>query len=248
MIKFIVYFIRITAIAIVTLLFASCGGTFFNGIKGNGIVQTEKRTPKEKFTKISVSRGIEVLVEQADVVSIEVEADGNLVKHITTQVENGTLMVSSDENIYSATAEKVHVKMPVVEGLEATSGSQLKTSGTLKSALNSTEIHLETTSGAEIEADLEYDVIYAESTSGSSMKLSGKTLKVRTASTSGAEIHAEDLLANEVTAEASSGSATEVHPILNFIAKANSGASIDYAGSPKNISKEESSGGSISSF
>jgi hypothetical protein len=32
-----------------------------------------------------------------------------------------------------------------------------------------------------------------------------------------------------------------------LVAKASSGASIDYSGAPKNISKEETSGGSVSS-
>jgi hypothetical protein len=37
-----------------------------------------------------------------------------------------------------------------------------------------------------------------------------------------------------------------VHPLVSLNAKASSGASIDYDGAPKNISKEETSGGSVS--
>jgi len=247
MVKVIVFCTKFIVTVMLALLFASCGSNVFNGIKGNGNVQTEKRTITEKFTKISVNRGIEVIVEQSETVAVEVEADQNLLSHITTKVENGTLVISSDENIYSADSETVRVKMPVVEGLETTSGSNIKSNGTLKSVASATEIRVSSSSGSEIEATLEFDSINAESTSGSTITLSGKSLKLRTATSSGSHIDAESLLSNEVTAEATSGSSTDVHPLVNLVAKSSSGSSIDYTGTPKNISKEETSGGSVSS-
>lgn len=247
MVKVIVVCTKFIVTILVTMLFASCGNNVFNGIKGNGNVTTEKRNITQKFTKISVNRGIEVVLEQSDAVSVEVEADQNLLSHITTKVENGTLVISSDENIYSAEAETVYVKMPVIEGLESTSGSNIKTKGTLKSSATATDMRIVSNSGSEINVSLEFDNINAESTSGSNITLSGKALKIRTASSSGSEINAENLLANEVTSEASSGSSAAVHPLVNLVAKASSGASVNYSGAPKNISKEETSGGSVSS-
>jgi hypothetical protein len=246
MVKVIVFCIKFIITILISLVFASCGSNVFNGIKGNGNVQKETRNISEKFTKVSVNRGIEVVVEQSEAVVVEVQADQNLLSHITTKVENGTLVVTSDENIYSAEVEIVHVKMPVIEGLETTSGSNIKTNGVLKSTLDVTEIRVSSSSGSEIEANLEFDSINAASSSGSNINLSGKALKIRTTSSSGAEINADSLLANEVTAESTSGSSTEVHAAVKLVAKASSGASIDYSGSPKNISKEETSGGSIS--
>jgi hypothetical protein len=247
MVKVIVFCTKFIVSVLVALLFASCGSNVFNGIKGNGNVQTEKRNIAEKFTKISVNRGIEVVVEQSDAVMVEVEADQNLLSHITTKVENGTLVVSSDENIYSAEVEIVHVKMPIIDGLESTSGSNIKSKGVLKSASDATNIRVASSSGSEIEANLEFDSINAESTSGSTITLSGKALKIRTATSSGSNINAQSLIANEVNAEATSGSSNDVHAAVKLVAKASSGASIDYSGTPKNISKEETSGGSVSS-
>jgi hypothetical protein len=178
---------------------------------------------------------------------VEVEADQNLLSHITTKVENGTLVVSSDENIYNAEVETVHIKMPIIGGLETTGGSNIKSKGVLKSASDVTNIRVASSSGSEIEANLEFDSINAESTSGSTITLSGKALKIRTATSSGSTINAQSLIANEVNAEATSGSSNDVHAAVKLVAKASSGASIDYSGAPKNISKEETSGGSVSS-
>lgn len=242
MVKVIIFCTKVIIAAAVALLFSSCGNGIFNGIKGTGNVQKEMRSISGKFTKISVSRGIEVSVEQGNDVFVEVEADQNLLKHITTKVENGTLMVSSDENIYSAEAEIVHVKVPVIDGLETTSGSNIKSKSTLKG----TNITIKSSSGSEIQSTLEYDAISGESTSGSSINLSGKALKSNLVSSSGSTIDASELLSNEVIAEATSGSSTEVHPLLSLKGKASSGASISYEGNPKTVSKEETSGGSVS--
>lgn len=242
MIKFIILCTKAIIVAIVALLFSSCNQVF-NGIKGNGNVQTEKRNITEKFTKISVSRGLDVIVEQSDVVFVEVEADENLLKHITTKVVNGTLEISSDENIYNAEAETVRVKMPMLESVETTSGSTLNSKG----VLTGSDLAVKASSGSEIEVSTEYDNISSESTSGSNITLSGKALKFKAASSSGSEIDADGLLANDVNAQATSGSSVGAHPLVSLNAKASSGASVDYSGHPKTIEKEETSGGSVSS-
>lgn len=242
MIKFIVLCTKVILAAVIAILFASCNQVF-DGIKGNGDVQTEKRVISEKFTKVAVSRGLEVIIEQGNEVSVQVEADQNLLSHITTEVVNGTLEISSDKNIYSAESEIVRVKMPIIEGFESTSGSNLRSNSVLK-GLN---LSLKSSSGSEINVEAEFDAISSESTSGSIISLTGKTLKYTSATSSGSETEAQNLLANEVNAQATSGSSTSVNSLVSLKAKASSGASIDYVGKPKKIFKEETSGGSLSS-
>ena len=242
MIRFVIFCTKAILIVLTALLFASCGNTIFDGIKGNGNVQTEKRTITEKFTKIEVSRGLEIILEQGDQVEIEIEADQNLVKHITTKVENGTLLVSSDENIYSSEKETVKIKMPIIDGLSSNSGSNIKSKNTLKGTL----ISVRASSGSEVQADLEFDTINLEASSGSDITIAGKALKSKANASSGSQINADDLLANEIIAEATSGSSIEIHPLLKLAAKASSGGSIDYTGTPKVVTKEENSGGDVS--
>ncbi len=245
MIKFVIMCTKAIIAVIIAVLFASChikDIDLGSGIDGSGNVITEKRTINESFTKIEVKSGIEVVVEQDNDVAIEIEADDNIIKHITTKVENGVLVVSTDESIDFAESMTVKVKMPTIKGLEATSGSNIKTNATLKG----TSIAVKSSSGSEIEVTLEYDTVTTESSSGSEQTLTGKTLKLTTASSSGSEINADNLIANEIISESSSGSSTTVHPLVNLNAKASSGSSINYKGTPKNITKEETSGGDVS--
>lgn len=245
MVKFVVFCTKVIAATIAAALFSSCHVRdieFGSGIDGNGNVTTQKRSVEGNFTKVDVSRGLNVTLEQADTYFVEVEADDNLQEHITAKVENGTLFITSDENIDEATAKNIRIKLPSLTALETTSGSSVST----KNTFSGTDISVKTSSGSEADLSLEYDAIKCESTSGSTLDVKGKALKLTTHSSSGSEIDAKGLLVNDVVSESSSGSSTDVHPLVSLNAKASSGSSIDYDGSPKTVSKEESSGGSVS--
>lgn len=237
MIKFIVFCTKLIIVTIVALLFSSCR----NEIEGNGDIIKEKRKITENFTKIEVSHGLEVLVEQSNDISVEVEADSNLQQYITTSVRNGILFISTNESI-STNTNVVIVKLPVIEGLETNGGSELKTSNTIKG----TAINLKSSSGSELTTNLEYENIVLETTSGSTSKLAGKALKFTAHSSSGSEIDAKSLEANDVVAESTSGSSCEVTAQVSLKAKASSGSSVDYSGIVKTVTKEETSGGSVS--
>lgn len=231
-------------ILLLTLSITSCNGNLnlIDGIEGSGNVITEKRNIESPFTKIQASTGVEVVLEQGAPSEIEVEVDDNLMKYIVTKVENGTLIVKIDGNINTMENAIIRVKTKTIEGLESSSGASIKTIN----KLSGTSLTLKTSSGSTIQADLEYEKVSCESTSGSEIKVSGKALALETKSSSGSEIEAQELAANEILAQSTSGSSTTVNPIVLLIAKASSGSSIDYVKEPKKVVKEETSGGSVS--
>lgn len=230
------------ALALIALLLSSCNANinFGNGIEGNGKVSTQTRKTGS-FTKIDANSGLNVIIEQADTFIVEVETDQNLQAHIITKVENETLVITTDESI-NATICNIRVKLPSLIDLETSSGASVKTIG----VLTGTDINVRSSSGSESNLNLEFDKITCKATSGSTLSVRGKALRFTTNSSSGSSIQARELLANDVFSESSSGSSTEVHPILSLNGKASSGSSINYLGSPKTIVKEESSGGSVS--
>jgi hypothetical protein len=223
--------------------FTSCNfnANFGNGIDGSGNVITEKRNINQQFTKISASTGVNVILEQGSPAEVEVETDDNLIDYVITEVENGTLIIKIEGNINMMTTVNIRVKTETISSLESSSGSSISS----KNSLSGSSIALKSSSGSEIEVDLEYETVSCESTSGSDIKASGKALHLETKSSSGSEIDAKNLAANEVYAQSTSGSSTTVKPIVKLDAKASSGSSIDYVQEPKNISKEETSGGSV---
>lgn len=244
MIKIITIITKFIVAAIMALLFSSCNPSFNfgNGIEGSGNVTTESRSTNEDFTSIEVSQGIKVNIEQANTKSITVEADDNLQEHIITKIENGVLKIESDKSYNASETPIVNVKMPIVNGLSASSGSEINSSKTLVS----NNISTKSSSGSRINIEVEADEITLESSSGSNIEARGKALKLETSASSGSSIDAKDLMSNEVNAQTTSGSSTSVYPILKLNAKASSGSSINYHKVPKTIVIEESSGGSVS--
>jgi hypothetical protein len=244
MIKTIIFFTKVAIVTLVALTMTSCkyAADFGDGIKGSGNITTENRTINEDFKKIVVNDGIEVVVEQSNSKSLVVKADDNLLKHITTKVENGILKITSDESYNSTESPIVIVQMPIINGLEASAGSKITSKNTLITSL----IAVKSSSGSEINLSIEADDISVESTSGSSIEVRGKALKLETSSSSGSDIDAQKLMANQVDAQATSGSSTDVSPIVSLKGKASSGSSINYYKIPKTLNKEETSGGSVS--
>ncbi|MES2574881.1 MAG: head GIN domain-containing protein [Bacteroidota bacterium] len=237
MIKIITLITKFIVATLIALFFSSCG----SGIKGSGTITTENRIVTEDFKNIEVSNGIEVIIEQSDNKSITVEADDNLQEHIITKIENGVLKIKSDENYNSTETPIVNVKTPVIRGLKANSGSEI----TSQNVLVTENMNVKSDSGSKISIDVEADFIKIESASGSKIEVSGKALKSETSSTSGSKINAENLMTNEVIAKAESGSKTSIYPIVKLEAKASSGGNISYHKTPKSVSKEENSGGSV---
>lgn len=244
MIKIITMITKFIIVTLTALLFASCNfSANMKSIRGNGHVTTEKRIVQGDFKSVEVSNAIDLVIEQSDKTEIIVEADDNLQKEISTKVENGVLVISCDYNSFiNIKSKKVTVKMPIIDKLEASSSSTIQSINTLKGE----NISLEASSAGSISVNLEADSVICEASSGSTITVSGKALKLETTSSSGSDIDAKSLLANDIIANSSSGSSISVHPLVSLNAKASSGSDINYDVVPKKITKEESSGASIS--
>jgi len=243
MIKVITLITKFIIIALTALLFGSCNHFWgMNSITGSGNVTTEKRTVNGDFKSVEVSNAIDLVIEQSDNVEITVEADDNLQDKITTTVENGVLVIACEVNNFnSIKSKKVTVKMPVIDGLEASSAASINSKNTLKGD----HISISTSSASSVNLAIEFETIQSESSSASKITIAGKAINLETSASSGSVIDAKKLLANDVNAHSSSGGSISVHPIVTLTAKASSGGTINYNTVPKSIKKESNSGGSI---
>mgnify|MGYP006144834329 CR=1 FL=1 len=238
MVKVIIHITKVVVAAILTLLCVSCG---FERVNGSGNVVTQNRNITEEFTAVAASSGIDVVIEQGNERAVIVEADDNLQEHIKTDVRGKELKVSSDVSIGRSGSKKVIVKLPVIESIEASSGSSVKSRNTLKNS----SMALSTSSGSSMEVIISSKDATCKSSSGSGLTVSGKADKLKTDSSSGSTINAKELNANNVTAEASSGSTTYINPVKSLSAKASSGSTVKYMRTPDKLDKKVSSGGSV---
>ncbi|MDR6843816.1 head GIN domain-containing protein [Flavobacterium granuli] len=244
MIKVITLITKFIVITLMALFFGSCNQIGnINAITGSGHVTIENRTVTGDFKSVEVSNALDLVIEQSDKTEIIVEADDNLQKEITTKVENGVLVISCKfGNFNNISSKKITVKMPVIEGIEASSASTVNSNTTLKGS----NLTLESSSAANVNLTVEYETVQLTGSSASNQIINGKALQLEASTSSASVINTTDLLANDVVASSSSGGSIKVHPIVSLKAEASSGGNITYNGTPKSIQKEESSGGSIS--
>lgn len=230
--------------AILSFILMSCqfSGNFSFGVKGNGNVIKKDRTISENFNKITVSRGLDVYLTQNGNNSIQVEADENLHEIIITEVEDNTLKIYADNNIASSKSQKVFVDFKDIQEIVSTSGSDVYSNGLIKADI----LKFKTTSGSDMELQIDVDVVDCVATSGSDLRLSGTTNKIFAVATSGSDIKARDLIAKNGEAKATSGADIILNTSEELYAKASSGGDIKYYGNPEKITTKGGVSGSVS--
>ncbi len=230
-------------ISAVLFLFISTTSCMFDGVKGNGDVITKNRKISNDFTRIKVSRGLEVYITKSSSVSLVVEADENLHDLIKTEIKNGTLIITSEKNIWQARSKKIHLSVENLNEILVSSGAEVYSENTL----SYDDMKVSVSSGSEAKLHLNVNNLICKSSSGADIKLTGKTIDFDVSASSGSDILAYNLETENCTANASSGSDIKIYVTGTFVGTATSGADIRYKGNPKVVQKNSSSGGSIKS-
>ena len=235
---------RITIALILALIMSSCAFdvNFGAGKRGNGEVVKEKREVSEDFTVVSASEGLDVFVSQGSDYEISVEADENIIDLIGTDIRDGKLKVHAIENIGRAT-KKIYVTLPEVTGLYASSGSDLVSQGVIEAD----KIKLDSSSGADINVELDADEVDANSSSGSDIRINGQANLLYADASSGSDIRAKEFLVKTCNASASSGADISVNVSESLTADASSGADISYTGEA-NVQTKKSVSGSVHKY
>lgn len=235
--------VRIVVTSILSIIMLSCDFSLNigTGIDGNKKVVTQDRNISNNFESIKVSQGLDLYITQSNDVSLSVEADENLHNIIMTDVENGTLLIYTTENIRRAASKKINLSIDNISAIKATSGSDVFSTNTIKT--NSLELNC--TSGADITLDVKTETLNCYSTSGSDIRISGTTKSLFAEATSGSDIKASDLIAETSKVKATSGADISVNTSKELTARATSGGDIRYSGNPEKVDKSDNSAGSV---
>jgi hypothetical protein len=223
----------------ILFIFSSC---VFMGpsIKGNGNVVEQTRNVKD-FSKIDVSRGMNVYISQGEFTKVVVKADENLLDAIETKTDGDILIIRATENIRNATSKKVFVTVPNLEEIEASSGSNIYS----ETKLVFKELEVSTSSGCNVKLEIDSEKTEFSASSGSNINLSGSANSFNAKASSGSNIKAEGLTVEACEAKASSGSNIWITAKTDFSGDVSSGANIFVYGNPKNSNIEKSSGGNV---
>ena len=221
-------------------LLSSCGIDILKQAKGNGFVTTEERE-LPLFDGIKSSVGLDIIIKEGNSNTVIVEADENLHELISTEVEDGILMIKSSLFISKATSKKVIIFNNKLNYIKTTSGSNLKSNCIILSE----EITVEATSGSFINVSIEAISTETRASSGANIRVEGITKNHASSAASGSKINSYLFKSKNTLVKASSGAEINIFASKKLEAKATSGGDIDYKGSPENIIVKSSSGGHI---
>lgn len=235
-------------------------------ISSSGVTQARN---VGKFTGVSVSSGIKVNFTQGNNQSVIVDTDQNLQQYVTTEVENGILVIAvKNKENRNLNFKKllVTIEAPRLSSVKVSSGSLFTTLNTIRendfdsqissganlnadlNIANSIKVDISSGSSARIEAKAKN--IQVEGSSGSMATLVGNAEKITIDLSSAAACNAQDLMAKNGDIEASSGATVKVFTTETLTASATSGASIRYKGNPQILdgARKSSSGGTVKPF
>ncbi|OFY35250.1 MAG: hypothetical protein A2275_07520 [Bacteroidetes bacterium RIFOXYA12_FULL_35_11] len=209
-------------------------------IEGSGKVITENRDLKG-FKGIKASSGLMVYISQGDTEKVEIKADDNIVKLIKTEVKGDMLYITCEKNLKNTKSRNIYITAKEINSIEGSAGVEIKTTNQIKSKA----ISLSSSSGASVIVEIESAAAKCKTSSGATLIVSGKTIASFIQSSSGSSFNGFELECETSDAEASSGSTINIFANKAITAKASSGASVLYKGSPDAVTKKASSGGSI---
>lgn len=211
----------------------------------SGQNSTQERRPGS-FSGINVCCGIEVNITDNRSSGIKLEGNPEVLDAVKTEVKNGVLNITFDNNKRRKLNDKnikVKVDVPVYNynKLEASSGGFIKG----QTELSCKKIKLGASSGGQISVKLNSDEIACSVSSGAGVTVSGNSLSATLSASSGGSINMSKMEAGKVSASASSAGGITVCAKDEIKANASSGGSINYYGNPVVNSVSSSSGGSI---
>ncbi len=119
--------ILIPVFVLMAFFFGACGFTINLPIEqGSGHVVTESRSVSG-FDRVVLSGIGDVTITQGEVESLEIQAEDNVIPHIQTVVQDGTLQISFDRKAIVPTKSiKFNLTMPTVHGLETKGVSNIQ--------------------------------------------------------------------------------------------------------------------------
>lgn len=155
---------------------------------------------------------------------------------------------------------KVIVSGPSLQTFKASSSANIKiqntnatnnvaievsSSGSVSGKFNCDKIDVDASSSGDFEGDIDAKMVAVESSSSADVHLSGKTEKLKVKSSSSSSCNADKLTADDVVATASSSADINLYVMKSLDAKASSSADINYKGNPSQVTKDQSSSGSV---
>ena len=221
------------------------GPDFGGGVTGSGKIESQTREVQD-FLAVSINYPAEVIIQQGKVESVKLEADDNLLPQLSTEVDNGTLLIENRENSWSRRVnptERVKITITVkdLHEIEFSSAGNVQVNG-----LKTDELSLHLNGVGEMTLnDLEVQKLESRLSGAGNIEANGlaNELEIRISGVGGFD--APKLESQVATVRISGAGSATVNVVDDLTARVSGAGSINYYGSPT-LHEDVSGAGSVS--
>ena len=194
------------------------------------------------FDAIHASGNVEILLQQDNTESIDVQANGISKSQVIAEVQGGILKIRIKNVIYNRKkSAKVFVHYRELREIKAQAGARVYS----KTAISSDKLDLRASSGAHIAFEVWADVVEARAAEGAEIELTGETTSLSAIAATGGLFFGDGLKAQNVYAKSHTGGEVEVNAYKRIEATAGTGGNISYRGNPADKQISTNLGGTV---
>jgi hypothetical protein len=218
---------------------------FGGGVSGSGKIESQTREVQD-FLGVSINYPAEVLIQQGKVESVKLEADDNLLPQLSTEVDDGILVIENKEDVWSKRVnptERVKITITVkdLKQIEFSSAGNVTVEG-----LKTDELGLHLNGVGEMTLnDLNVRQLEARLSGAGNIEANGtaQELDIRISGVGGFD--APKLESQVATVRISGAGSATVNVVDDLTARVSGAGSISYYGSPT-LHEDVSGAGSVS--
>jgi predicted small secreted protein len=215
--------ILIAILALITVLFTSCGTT----IKGDGNV-IKKEYEVDQFENIKISGGYEVILRQDSKSEIVISTDENLIEYIDVYVEDNKLIIES-ENWLDANELKVYITSKSFKNIDLNGAVELKS----KSKIKEKYISIDGSGAVDIDIEIDSKKLNIDISGASEIDLKGNCDKLDVDISGAGELNAYDLITKEASIDISGAGSAKVNVSDELEVDITGAGSVAYKGNPE---------------
>jgi len=157
-------------IILIGFLFFISSNIFGQDNNGSGNIVKEERD-LSKFNGVELKNSANVFITQGKEQSFTIEAEDNIVSHITTTIKDSELKISTDEDIHPTKEINIYITVTELSALELKGSGNIKTSNEIKC----NDMTLRLTGSGNISLMLDSKTLNLELTGSGNIDLEGQT-------------------------------------------------------------------------
>ncbi|NOZ45988.1 MAG: DUF2807 domain-containing protein [Chlorobi bacterium] len=217
-------------------VFSSCNLRY---TKGSGNIITENREVAP-FSEINLKGSGNIVLTQGTQQQIEIAADDNIIPLISTEVRNGTLIISTKGGIIRPTKLNYDITIPEISSLKISGSGRIE--GNEK--ISCEDLDLKISGSGNINLFVSAEEINAKISGSGKMKLKGASEDLEVKISGSGDLDAKDLLVENALIKVSGAGECYVNASENLNAHVSGSGNIYYIGNP-DISTKISGSGSV---